>query len=434
MKPVTILVTGLCLSRNRGGPAMAVCFMDQVQKHLPDLKIKFIFAVRADYIDLEKEWAEVYGVEVVPRDSLVVWWQNRRGVSSLVHAVRRQRDGSLRDPHFWRRVHFLLEDAYRRSDCVINMSGIAFVGDGTTSWRGAINGLTDSTYCRKYKRPFLRFIQSYGPFNDWRVRFLARMEFSRLPYVFARGELSASYCREVAGKVPVYAFPDIAITLNPAKEEWRDSYLRGIGLASGKYICLSPSAVMRSKPTRSGSSLGEKHAETFTILAKHYMGEGKRVLFVPHMTSPEPRDSDRAVCEEIINSLLASELGSRHKISLVSEELDCQELKALIGGAQSAIVSRYHALVACVSMGIPVVALGWNIKYQDLLNFYKCPQFAVDARDGEPAVIAKMVLDKAGAWTDDQVLMVRNIQLEMENMVDKACKMCADWILNATGD
>ena len=71
-------------------------------------------------------------------------------------------------------------------------------------------------------------------------------------------------------------------------------------------------------------------------------------------------------------------------------------------------------------------------EYQDLLDFYESAQFAVDARIGEPSTVSKSVLQKANAWTSDQIMIVRNRQPELENMVNKAGKICADWILAVT--
>jgi colanic acid/amylovoran biosynthesis protein len=432
METKRILVTGLTLCVNRGGPAMALSFMDQIKRHLP---AEFIFAVPPTRIELERIWAERYGVEVVPCDTTLNYLVMRLPPLQLIVWLKRHLRGvnfNLNEYiQFWRSVQKECQDAFSKADCIVNLNGIAFVGDGTRSWFSSLEECTSSIYAKKHNKPFFRFIQSYGPFKDWRVRLLAKMEFANLPCVMARGELAAGFCSRVAGNVPVYAFPDVAITLQHAGKTWLYDYLKQFNLQLGDYIVLSPSAVIASIPTESSSSVGGKHTIVFSMIAKYYLSLSKPILFVPHTTSPTPAECDREVCKEVIE-MLAKEGIDTSRCYIVNDELDCRELKALISGAQLAIVSRYHALVAALSTGVPVVTVGWNDKYQDLLDFYKSAQFAVDARTGEPSTVAKIILQKANAWTSDQTMLVRNRQPELESMVNKAGKICADWILAVT--
>lgn len=428
MKTKNILITGLCLSRNRGGPAMALSFMDQIKRHL---SAKFVFAVDPIYIKLEREWAEQYGVGVVPRDSINQWLITQLPPLRLIRRLKRRLQNRVDDTRFWHSVHREYQKAFDWADCIINLNGIAFVGDGTYPWRSSLSNRTSSIYAKRCSKPFFRFIQSYGPFKDWRVKLLARREFTKLPCIMARGRLSAHYCKKIAGKVPVYAFPDVAITLQPASDTWLKNYLNRFNLKRKSYIVLSPSAVISSMLTRAGSSVGKKHISVFTTIAKHYLSIGEPILFVPHMTSPTPSQCDRAVCKQVIERLVKEGVDTSH-CYVINDELDCRELKALIGGAKLAIVSRYHALVAALSTGVPVVTAGWNDKYQDLLDFYGSAKFAVDARRREPSIISKAILKKANAWTDNQIKLIKDRQPKLESMIDRAGELCADWILRVT--
>lgn len=432
MSTRNILVTGLCFSRNRGGPAMALSFMEQIKRHL---SAKFIFAVDAMYLELEKTWASHYGVEVVPRDTILLRLTTDIALLRLGRQLIRRllgRTTSVTDnTSFWNWVHEKYQEAFDKADCVIDLNGITFVGDGTRSWLDSFVECTPSIYAKKHNNPFFRFIQSYGPFKDWRVRLLAKLDLTRLPCVMARGRLAANYCRTVAGNVPVYTLPDVAIILQPAKETWLRNYLSLFNLQPGGYIVLSPSAVIASMPTKNNSSIGSKHISVFANIASHYLSLGKTILFVPHMTSPIKNHCDRVVCEKVVQ-ILEKDSTNKNCCYIINDELDCREFKALIGNAQLAIVSRYHALVAALSTGVPVVTVGWNDKYQDLLDFYESAEFAVDARIGEPSLVAEMVFKKANIWTNERVITIKNKQTKLENMVNEAGKICADWILGVT--
>jgi len=432
VKKIKILVTGLCLSRNRGGPAMALSFMNQIKSHLP--AAAFTFAVAPEHLDLEKKWGNHYGVEVVARDTVVSWFITQspfRMMFRLKRFLQGKTTKTYDNIKFWRSIHKKYKLEFYKADCVVNLNGIAFVGDGTLSWAKSLGERTCSIYSKKHGKPFFRFIQSYGPFKSWRFRLLAMMEFRKLPCVMARGELAASSCREVAGNVPVYSFPDVAITLPCADEKWLHRYLKQFELKPSTYIVLSPSAVIAAMPIKKNSSVGVKHVGIYKTVARHYLSMGEAILFVPHMTSPIISQCDREVCNHIIDALVR-EGTDTNRCHIVDDELDCRELKALIKGAKLSIVSRYHAFVAALSTGVPAVAVGWNDKYQDLLDFYKSSRFAVDARKGEPDDIAEAVIKKADSWSDEEIKLMRKCQPKLEEMVSMAGKICADWIIDVT--
>jgi polysaccharide pyruvyl transferase WcaK-like protein len=431
MKKIRILVTGLCLSRNRGGPAMALSFMGQIKCHL---QADFVFAVDPMNIKLEREWAERYGVEVIPGDTILQWLVTQSPVR-LMRRLQRCPKGKIKkmddEVRFWGAVHKEYQDAFKKADCVVNLNGIAFVGDGTRSWLSSLANRTCSIYAKKHKKPFFRFIQSYGPLGDWRVKLLAKLEFKKLPCIMARGRLSASYCKEVSDDVPVYSFPDIAITLPYADDTWLSGFLEQFNLKPKDYIVLSPSAVMASMRIGNDSSLGDKHIAVYAAIARHYISLNVPILFVPHATFSNPAQCDRVICKRVIEKL-ANERVDTTLCHVVEDELDCRELKALIKGAKLGIVSRYHALVAALSTGVPAISIGWNEKYHDLLDFYGSSEFSVDARIGGPEIVVNMVLKKIENWTDEHTVLLGMRQSELQGMVGKAVKICADWIINVT--
>ncbi len=343
-----ILVTGLSFSGNRGAAAMAISFLKEMKKYLD---YDFVFSVAPIYYDLEKKWASYYGVEIVSEKTE----QYRKALKDCL--------------------------------CIVNLNGIAFVGDGTRKWYASLYEHRCFLHARKYQKPFFRFIQSYGPFDDWRVRLIAKREFKKLPCIMARGKLSASYCKKITNR-PVYSFPDIAITLAGNKADLKN------------YIVLCPSAVT-ARINR------KKYISLFKDLVNYY---NKRVILLPHSLSPDKNKSDRVLCREINKELT------------IEKDLDCQDLKGIIAGADFAVVSRYHALVAALSSGVPVVSIGWNDKYQDIMDFYNCSEFALDFRK-EIDVFAKL-----NDWTDEKKETIKKRQKELEIEISKACQILANWV------
>lgn len=372
-----ILVTGLCLSRNLGGPAMGLTLVDQLNKKYRNTQ--FTFAIEPHEYDEEKKWADIYGVNIVRREKLV---------SYVVTILRLREIANFFKLNFTMHPNTILFlevrkeffNAIKTSDLVIDMSGIAYVGDGV---RGSLEGLRQYSnfyFAHKFRKPFIRFIQSFGPFDDIKVRFFAKRELNKLDFIPARGKQSASYCKSIV-KDPskVYSFPDSAIMLPEADEEWSVHYLKKINFTAKSYIVISPSAVINSMSKKIGGSVGSEHTESMILITEEMLNRGKRVLLLPHMYSPTKEHCDREIARMIYNRLKNNQ--NHSKLFLVEEDLNPMQAKALISNSEFALVARYHALVAAVSTGVPVITLGWNIKYKDLLDYYDMGKMAIDVRN-----------------------------------------------------
>lgn len=363
---INILVTGLCLSRNLGGPAMGLTLVDQLCRNYGD-QVDFKFAVTPTSFEEETHWAEHYGLKIVRRDSayaywlasnpvgltLKIGWKGLKALQGRIHFSEIFKYNSMSDIHG---VHEEFMSAYRWADLVIDMSGISYVGDGVRGPFEGINGYSNFYYAKINKKPFARFIQSFGPFDDWKVKYFAKKEFAKLPFIPARGAHSAEYCRAIVKDLSkVHAFPDSAILL-PADHSWTDGFLRDNKLSKKQYVVVSPSSVILHSVSKSvGGSVGEKHVESMVKICTGLIEQSERIVFLPHMYSKNTRECDREVARLVANRI------SKKSCIIVEDDIDPMMAKGLIASSKYAIVSRYHALVAALSTGVDVITVGWNI-------------------------------------------------------------------------
>ena len=363
------MVTGLCLQGNKGGPALALSLMKVLRKHLP-LETEFCFVVPSRDFPLEQQWAARYRVSVVPRvsikDLLPLWsWQTYRRAST---------------------GPFLR--ALREADIVVDSSGIAFVSPPDRSRKRAILGAITThlwtLLASRHHKPLLRWTQSYGPFNGLFVRLIARREFAKAPFLMARGHISRQRIEQLGVKCPVYEFPDVTFCLPAAGQEWAENYmLERIGVPYGKHLIgLSPSAVIRSYPSQIGA-VGEAHIDFCVDLLDRLLGPNWCGILIPHTIRINGPASacDLDVARKIFKRLPPS---LQRKVYLVEDDLDCRELKALIGRMDFFVGARYQALVAALSMEVPTVALGWHEKYLELLQYFGLEDAFIDVRKNEP--------------------------------------------------
>lgn len=71
------------------------------------------------------------------------------------------------------------------------------------------------------------------------------------------------------------------------------------------------------------------------------------------------------------------------EVVLVYEEMDAIEIRSFISGFEYIVSSRYHAIVHAYKEGVPAVAIGWAVKYGELMKDYSQEQYCFDIRKGE---------------------------------------------------
>jgi colanic acid/amylovoran biosynthesis protein len=79
------------------------------------------------------------------------------------------------------------------------------------------------------------------------------------------------------------------------------------------------------------------------------------------------------------------EIGERFNnqadVTLISEELSAVELENLIGKFDFLIGSRYHSLIHAYKNHVPVIAIGWAVKYEELLERFQQSEYFFDGRE-----------------------------------------------------
>jgi polysaccharide pyruvyl transferase WcaK-like protein len=179
-------------------------------------------------------------------------------------------------------------------------------------------------------------------------------------------------------------------------------------------------------------STGDKYIQAYYLIAKRLLNKSEKILFLPHKYSKNKKECDREICYKVYNLLLQDEKVDNAKCKIVREDLDVWQAKSLIAESKNAVVSRYHALVAALSTAVPAFSIGWNIKYQDLLNYYGVRSMSVDIRENNPEQIAEYALMKMDEFTSNQILIDKH--LENLKKVSRAFELLSSWLLKNTSE
>ena len=336
MCEVNILVTGLCLSGNKGGPAIALSMMKLLKKHLES---SFCFSVPKSSFEQEMSLAMKYGVPIVAslgRFDIHPPWSLKRERLFFLSAFRR---------------------ALFEADVLINCSGIAFVPGATV---GAL--LDDHAFhrlCMKARKPIFGWTQSYGPFEGLLSKYLAKKELGALPFLAARGERSQRNLQSLNLRRAIHNFPDSAFALDRGNSKFAKAYLSKMGLDTETPmvgICPNVGIIPLSG-----------YSEIIKAIVEEFTKRDFEIVFIPHSIKSIPSESDFALSKFVMAALSER---ARQRTHVVPDDLDYMELKSIIGEMAFVVGSRYHALVSALSMGVPCVAVGWHEKYKDLLGLF----------------------------------------------------------------
>jgi polysaccharide pyruvyl transferase WcaK-like protein len=373
-----LLVTGLCMQGNKGGPALALSLAAAIRAEIP--AARFVFAVPGDEQVWEHEvkWAARFGFDVC----------RNAGFGGLLPPLCFAGGRLARFREFW--------NTLRGCDALVQMSAICYYGP--PAGPGTVRAVLASprwfhfVVSRLARRTMLAWTQSYGPFSTAPIRFFARCDLRRQPIVFCRGDACAEAVRSLLPGHETASFPDVATTLACDPAWGRDHLARRVP-ALRPFVTLSPSAVMYARGATSAGA--NRHVALCADACAHLDRLGYDVLLVPHTLRPGQRDPylcDLAVAEDIRRDPRGA------KAMLVDDDLSPTELKSLISLATFHVGARYHSVVAALSAGVPALSLSWHPKYRDLMQTYGLEHFVAGEDDAAavPRFLAELAREGEG--------------------------------------
>jgi len=248
-----------------------------------------------------------------------------------------------------------------------------------------------------WRKPFLAWTQSYGPFSTPLTRFLAKLDLGSQPLVFCRGEDCRAAVKGLLPQKSAESFPDVAVALDYSRE-WGEKYIHSkFGKVDfQRLITVSPSAVIHSKT--STSTGGSTHVIQVANLCRYLIERGYYVLLVPHTYRPNRHDP--RICDYGVATLVMKELHNVDRIGLVEDDLSPIDLKSMISTAHIHVGARYHSIVAALSSGVPCISLSWHPKYKDLMRMYGVECFVYDSVSTLPVTHLYSLFEILEAKTD----------------------------------
>ena len=249
--------------------------------------------------------------------------------------------------------------------------------------------------------PVVKLSQAVGPFNSPLNKFFARLFLPKCERVFPRGDISAGFLADlnlamvnspVSADIAFLYKPGYSLsTENPEKVSLLLKQIDKWKIGGAKVIVVSPSTVVMKKMS---SPAYEKLI--LDILRK--MDQSKfHYILLPNSNragSEKSQNNDILAIQKIralANESLPDDL--RNRIEWVDWDLNTDSLRKIIGKANLVVTSRFHGMIAALSLAVPVYVVGWSHKYKEVLERFRMDEFMRDYKNVDAGAMAGEILN-----------------------------------------
>lgn len=213
-----------------------------------------------------------------------------------------------------------------------------------TSLVGNLLTLLNISSANVTDKPVIVCSATIGPYENSFLRYIARRVLNEVDLITLREHYSKDYLSHIGVDKPEKVLTaDLAFLLEPPDMSEIPSILDKIevSLTDRPLVGISPTAMMHP-------SLPRAEYIKFMVDISEYLinNKGATIIYIAHTFQ------DRDITQEIYH-----EIRNKEKAKILPFELSAEETKGVIGSCDLFICSRFHALVASTSLGIPTIGI-----------------------------------------------------------------------------
>lgn len=230
--------------------------------------------------------------------------------------------------------------------------------------------------------------QMMGPFENKKVRRATKNLLACTDHIYVRDESSLSAVNAIIhDPAKVSLAPDITI-FSPSE----------IIEPRPPFACLIPNERMLDKGAK---KWGSRYLELLTQAGQKLLALDRDIVILCHT----PSDGDLSIAQQ-----LAEKLDSP-RVQVVAN-VNPKLAKGIISKADLVVGSRFHALVAALSSGVPAIAIGWAHKYPHLLSDFGIPNLNFDPNQTDKELLD--LIGKCVSKTHNETIRQTLLQSKMQ--------------------
>ncbi|MCT0208564.1 polysaccharide pyruvyl transferase family protein [Synechococcus sp. CS-1332] len=274
--------------------------------------------------------------------------------------------------------------ALARSRALLCLAGVSFI-DGrakflpfniATIWPAMI-----------LRVPVVKMSQAMGPFRSWPNRPLANLFLGRCHRLHTRGAVSQDHVASLLGPRGNYGRSDDVAFLFEARfclstpAPGLDGHLAALQVLRDRgrpIIGLCPSAVI----ARRAAEGGHDYPGWMAGLIDELVGLGHGVALFPNATrgrgETRLHNNDLPLLRGILTRL---EPAVAEAVVGFEEGWNAGQIHRILGACDVHAVSRFHAMVGALVVGVPVLVMGWSHKYLEVMERFGQADMVFDGAD-----------------------------------------------------
>jgi len=340
---------------NKGAQAMVFTVVDQVKRVNPNLKV-FLFSekdFRRDEFEKKK-----YNFGIMP-------WSSKIKMNLLSDG--KMFKDSFSDPTLEKKLIKIISN----SKCFIDISGYALSSGFSTksfpNFTRSLFYLVSIIVARKFSVSYYIFPQSIGPFNYSYPYKLILEPFLKicLKYpkkIFVREKFGFEAIKKYT-KNNIWIKKDIVLSGNAYDLK---NIFKDIVFFEEKQILDNSVGIIPNK--KIFDRMDKKEFFLFyKSVIKELISLNKNIYILRHS------EEDLSICLDL-KKLFVNE----KQVKIISEDLNCIQLENIISHFDFVVASRYHSIVHAYKKNVPVLCIGWAIKYKELLSFFLQDEYFFD--------------------------------------------------------
>ncbi|MCR5702189.1 MAG: polysaccharide pyruvyl transferase family protein [Lachnospiraceae bacterium] len=403
---MNIMIVGAQLN-NKGAESMLFTSVYELQKKYPESDI--FFATNNEYDTNKYCFKKLYYTD----HNKTIALGGVRGLWSFVHALFKDSMNAMkrRDVEF--NHYFDVKRIIKDVDLIIDVSGFA-IGNkwDINSHKSYIKNIE---LAMKYDIPIYLMPQSFGPFeydkkmSDIKEKLKEVLKYPSL--IMAREKDGYNELVNNLGLNNVIMSCDLVLQSRgiDIDKVYVNPPNLTVPIINGKKVV---GVIPNVQCFAHGST--ERNINLYRSVINKLIEDGYSVILFRHSKE------DLKLCEMIYDSIVDD--NNSDYIHLQRKEFSSLEYDAYVRGFSFIICSRYHGLVHALRNYIPCIALGWAVKYRELMETVGQEEYVFDITNESfdtDCVLQKIELMEKNISKNSEIIKEKLDVIQLDNCFDK---------------
>ncbi|WP_157964869.1 polysaccharide pyruvyl transferase family protein [Halorubrum sp. 48-1-W] len=338
---------------NKGAQAMTFTVVDQMTKRYPE---KDVYLLSGRDYERDQNEKDQYAFDILP-------WGPEVQLSLLSPELN-----PVNTKSYSKRAHEAVRSVVTDCSMLIDINGFAL--SSQMGAKTSFTYLTNIVLAKEYDVPMYVFPQSIGPFE-----YSTEMKLFLNPLIQTYLTFPQIVCpREQAGVEALAPYTqsnvqrEFDIVLQTEDYDLDNIYISKPDFERKDLKSDAVGIVPNSKV------FDRADDEEIYSLYEEAIGElldtGRSIYIFRHSIG------DLDICRNI-----KDRFDEMDDVRLFEDDFDAPELEQVIDQCDFLIASRYHSIVHAYKHGVPVIAIGWAVKYEELLDEFGQSEYFYEGRD-----------------------------------------------------